>query len=198
VSNFFFKDRDGQPPLPHELFKGLKIRTIQTIGELDEYEEANISKGLYWLKQKRKDPQVYDFWLALHKKLFGEVWSWAGKVRSHELSNPDFLRPHEIWSSLYQLEENLNLWISNSSFSPQEIAARFHERLETIHPFPNGNGRWGRILTEHICRYQQYEIPTWGLIYRGNIILRRESYISALICARREKDFSPLINIMYS
>ncbi len=49
MSDVLFKDRDGQRPLPPELQKGLKIKTIQTIGDLDEYEEDNISKGLSWV-----------------------------------------------------------------------------------------------------------------------------------------------------
>ena len=43
MSDFLFKDRDGQTPLPPELQKGLRIKTIQTVGELDEYEEDNIA-----------------------------------------------------------------------------------------------------------------------------------------------------------
>jgi len=43
VKNFLFKDRDGHTPLPPELQKSLKPTHIQTIGELDEYEEQNIA-----------------------------------------------------------------------------------------------------------------------------------------------------------
>ena len=43
MSNFLFKIRDGQTPLPAELLKGLKPINIQTMGELDEYEEQNIA-----------------------------------------------------------------------------------------------------------------------------------------------------------
>ncbi|MBI2602130.1 MAG: hypothetical protein HYW48_03660 [Deltaproteobacteria bacterium] len=57
TENFFFKDRDGQTPLPNELQKGLKIKTIQTMGELDEHEEANIVKGLSWLMRQKGDPR---------------------------------------------------------------------------------------------------------------------------------------------
>ena len=45
MSGFFFKDRDGQTPLPPELQKGLKVKSIQTIGELDEFEEDNIASS---------------------------------------------------------------------------------------------------------------------------------------------------------
>ncbi len=34
------------------------------------------------------------------------------------------------------------------TYGPDELAARFHHRLVQIHPFPNGNGRHGRISTD--------------------------------------------------
>ena len=55
MSHFLFMDRDGQTPLPHELQKGLRIKSIQTVGELDEYEEDNIAKGLSWLAKQYRD-----------------------------------------------------------------------------------------------------------------------------------------------
>ena len=198
MSDFLFKDRDGQTPLPPELQKGLKIKTIQTVGELDEYEEDNIAKGLSWLAKQKGNPCKYDFWLKLHKKLFENVWSWAGKIRTHELANPDFKIPHEIWPQLYQLQNDLEAWISDASLPRQELAARFHERIETIHPFANGNGRFGRMITEQICRYCHYEIPTWGRRLRHDPAKRRAAYISALTRARREGDYSMLASLMFS
>lgn len=103
VSHFLFKDRDGQTPLPPELQKGLKPKHIQTMGELDEYEEQNIAEGISWLKSQLDDGASYGFWLKLHKKLFCDVWDWAGEVRKHELHNPDFHAPSQIWSALRQL-----------------------------------------------------------------------------------------------
>ena len=198
MSDFFFKDRDGQTPLPYELQKGLKIKTIQTVGELDEYEEDNIAKGLIWLSKQKTNPCKYDFWLKLHKKLFENVWNWAGKVRTHELANPEFKLPHEIWPELYQLEKDLDFWIKGKIFSNQELAARFHERIETIHPFANGNGRFGRIITEQICRFHQHEIPLWGRNLQSNPAKRREAYITALTQARRTGDYSELIAMIFS
>lgn len=129
MSDFLFKDRDGQSPLPHELQKGLKIKTIQTVGELGEYEEDNIAKGLNWLSKQKADPCKYDFWIKLHKKLFENVWSWAGKIRTHELANPDFKMPHDIWPQLYQLEKDLAAWIADTSLQRQELAAQLGTQL---------------------------------------------------------------------
>ena len=197
MTNYLFKDRDGQTPLPSELFKGLKIKSVQTIGELDEQEEDNIAKGLAWLARQKSDPCRYDFWIKLHKKLFGNVWSWAGQIRTHELSNPDFKLPHQIWPELHELEKSLAFWITSDTYSPEELAARFHERIETIHPFANGNGRFGRIATEEICRYLKHKIPTWGNKFSNEPMKRRELYIEALTIARRNGDYTALIEFMF-
>lgn len=198
MSKFLFKDRDGQTPLPEELQKGLKIKSIQTVGELDEFEEDNIARGLIWLEKQKVNPGKFDFWMKLHEKLFGNVWSWAGKVRKHELANPDFASAKLIWSQIYQLEADLNFWIGESGMPNEEISARFHERIETIHPFANGNGRFGRILTESICKYNKFTEPLWG----GNLVsdseMRRKAYIDALIAARRNREFSSLISFMFT
>ncbi len=136
--------------------------------------------------------------MKLHKKLFGDVWAWAGKIRTHELHNLDFHPPHQIWTGLRQLEGDLTYWINEKSFSEQEITARFHERIETIHPFVNGNGRFGRILVEHFCRINKWQEPTWGNHLQSKPKDRRNSYIGALDCARRKLDYQTLIKYMFS
>ena len=116
----------------------------------------------------------------------------------HELANPDFKDPHEIWPQLYQLEKDLEFWLSDASLSSQEMSARFHERIETIHPFANGNGRFGRIITEQICRHHGFEIPRWGAKMKNDPALRRKSYIAALVESRRRGNYDALISVMFS
>lgn len=199
VNHFLFKDRDGQTPLPPELRKGLIPKTIQSVGELDEYEEENIAVGLAWLERCNDDDYMTStFWLKLHRKLFDKVWKWAGKVRTHELDNPIFLLPHQIWPALKKLEDDLKYWFDNKPFSDGEIAARFHERIETIHPFPNGNGRFGRIVTEYVCLRQTIKIPTWGESLRDQPQARRNAYIDALNGVRETRKYDALVKMMYS
>jgi Fic-DOC domain mobile mystery protein B len=199
VANFYFKDRDGQTPLPRDLQKGLIPNHIQTIGELDEYEETNIAEGLIWLQNYSEDDYLtYNFWLKLHKKIFGKVWSWAGEVRSHDLNDPDFLRPTDIWPAFKQLEDDFKFWLENKTYDEKELVARFHERIETIHPFNNGNGRFGRILTEYICERKKMKIPTWGLKLENDPNNRRKIYIASIVRARRERKFKDLMEFMFS
>jgi Fic-DOC domain mobile mystery protein B len=198
VSNFLFKDRDGQTPLPPELHKGLKPKTIQTMGELDEYEEQNIAEALVWLERSTADCLDYLFWINLHKRLFGDVWSWAGLMRNHELNNPDFVTPHKIRTELMKLIGDVEYWFENNTYPVKEIIARLHERLLTIHPFANGNGRWSRILTEYICEKKMIQIPSWNIRTKNDPEKRRKEYIEAIELARQSKNFVKLLENIFS
>lgn len=198
MSNFLFKDRDGQTPLSLELQKGLKLKHIQNMGELDEYEEKNIAEGLAWLESCNEEYGICNFWRKLHKKLFGDVWRWAGKIREHELANPYFNKPHQIWTSFKKLEDDLKYWLDKREIPFQEIVARFHEKIETIHPFANGNGRFGRILVEYFCRKENEQIPTWGAVFKDDPKIRRQRYIEALDHVRQKGSYELLIQFMFS
>lgn len=197
MSNFLFKERDGQTPLSPELQKGLRPKNIQTIGELDEYEEQNIAEGLVWLDDSSADSLDYSFWINLHKKLFGDVWNWAGQIRTHELSNHDFLLPHNIRTELMKLIGDAEFWFKHNTYSQKEIIARIHEKLLTIHPFANGNGRWGRILTEYICKKHEIDTPTWNIKSKDEPKKRRKEYIEAVEIARHKKQYQKLIETIF-
>ena len=197
VNNFDFKDRDGNTPITEEQRKGLK-HDINLQGELDELEEENITHGLAWLSSTGEDFMKYDFWKKAHKKHFDNVWSWAGEVRSEPLENPYFFEPGKISTGLAALEKDLAAWLKFNSYPPLELLAQFHLKLVTIHPFPNGNGRISRILTEHLARKLKIDVPTWGRSLRSDPENRRTVYIGALNYARQENDLSKLLDFMNS
>ena len=198
MSQLLFKSRDGQTPLPPELCKGLKPKNIQTIGDLDEYEEANISEGLVWLVKQQKTVIDKYFWFELHKRLFGQVWSWAGNLRTHQLHNPDFIEPYQIHMELQQLEDNLKVWIENDTYSKRELLTRCHEKLLTIHPFTNGNGRFSRILCEKLVKELNIDKPTWGKALQSKPKVRRSKYIECIEIARKEKKYIPLKDFIFN
>ncbi len=197
MSGFLFQDRNGQTPLPSELRKGLIPKHIQNMGELNEYEESNIAEGLIWLNQQTRDAVDHRFWFQLHKKIFSKVWSWAGEIRKHELNDPDFVPPYEIRPSLKLLEDDVKFWLANKTYTSKEIAARLHERLLTIHPFPNGNGRFSRIIIEYFCKQHQIECPSWGKWMHKSPKIRRLQYIDSIVKSRREYDFKDLENFIF-
>lgn len=75
---------DGQTPIDEDEKVGLRIKTISTREELDEFEQANIQQAIEWTLKNtfdKSDILSEEFILLLHKKMFGEVWDWAGTIR---------------------------------------------------------------------------------------------------------------------
>jgi Fic-DOC domain mobile mystery protein B len=131
---------------PNEL-DGLKHQHITMQGELNELEQANIITGLRWLERLRRPDVLTDaFALQLHKRLFGEVWDWGGKLRQTERNIG--IDPLHIAVQLRACVDDVRFWFKHETYSPMEATLRFHHRLTVIHPFPNGNGRHARIMAD--------------------------------------------------
>ncbi|MCF6263142.1 MAG: mobile mystery protein B [Xanthomonadales bacterium] len=132
---------------PNEL-AGLKHPHIETRGELDELEQQNIQEAFTWLNRQRKFKNYVSvaFLLELHRQCFGAVWSWAGHFRSTDKNiGVELLL---IRTELSKLFDDTNYWIKHNTYNREQFAARFHHRLVKIHPFPNGNVRHSRIMTD--------------------------------------------------
>lgn len=199
VGRFLFKDRDGRTELPKDFKKDLIPTDVVSSEDLDVYEEENILEGLTWLDDYVGDYKDWMFWEKLNNRLFRKVWKWAGKFRQRELNDPDFNHPGQIKQNIKQLEGDLKYWLGKGEFEDKrEIAAFFHERLLTIHPFENGNGRTSRILTEYICKREKIPVPTWGSALKANTKEHRATYTAAIMKARHHKDFKLLIEFMFS
>ena len=76
--------KEGQTPLDDDEKEGLRIETIATRQELDEFEQQNIEQAVEWtLKRSLKYETILteSFVQKLHKRMYGEVWAWAGEFR---------------------------------------------------------------------------------------------------------------------
>jgi Fic family protein len=76
-----------------------------------------------------------------------------------------------------------------------ELGARFHHRLVAIHPFPNGNGRHARLMTDLLLEANQQPPFTWGAARPAAEGAARREYIRALVAADGG-DFAPLIGFV--
>ena len=93
-----------------------------------------------WLALRRtRDVLSSEFIRKLHRKLFGEVWSWAGEYRRRDKNIG--VEAHQIGVQLQRLLENARYWLEHDVYTPMDAGVRFHHRLVQIHPFANGNGR---------------------------------------------------------
>jgi len=189
----------GQTRLSEEEMEELKIFSITTRGELDEFEQLNIQKAIEWtlrLKIKPENLCTEKFALDLHKKMFGDVWRWAGSFRKSE-KNIGVLS-YKIAVELKQLLDDTLYWFKNDTYSNNEIAIRFKHRLVSIHCFPNGNGRHSRLMADLIMvKLFNESYFSWGSrsLAKANEI--REKYIKALKEADNQ-NYEPLITFAKS
>ncbi len=169
----------GATPINQDDIINLIPGHISNQDQLNEWEANNILEAETWLLSKRNINILSIKFLAdLHKKMFGKTWKWAGKFRNYNTnigSNFPF-----ITSDLYSLLDELNFWINNKTYSIEEIAVRFHHKLVLIHPFPNGNGRHSRLVTDIFLEKNGVPRFTWGSQNLVNDSDVRSSYINAL------------------
>lgn len=173
---------DGQTPIDAIEKIGLKIDTISTLGELNELEQVNIEKALEWILKRKQDVDkilTEDFISQLHKKMFDDVWKWAGTFRT---SNKNIgVDKHRIRIELKKLIDDCKYWIQNKTLSADEIAVRFSHRLVSIHPFPNGNGRHSRLIADILVSYGLgKEHFTWGSKNLTKMSEARKQYLEAI------------------
>ena len=172
---------EGATPLDPDEMEGLKHKHVTTRGELDHLEQANMQSGIQWMKKStKKDILNEAFVRDLHRRLFGEVWKWAGTFRTTEKNIG--VDPRQIAVDLRMLLDDVRYWIDHDSYSPEEIAVRFHHRLVLIHPFPNGNGRHARVMADALLMKRLGRPPVdWAGGYDLQAMgERRKEYITAL------------------
>ena len=197
MSSFLFKSRDGGTPLDPDQTNGLIPNHITTMAELDVVEDLNIGRGLEWLnRQKSSDYLSTEFLDTLHRKLFGDVWKWAGTHRKG-MVNLSKVDRFQIRIELKNLFDDVKVWIDSQSIEWDQIVAEFHHRLVCIHPYPNGNGRISRIMTECLQKRNGKIPSTWMNSLNSTPTERRDLYISALRSADGG-DYSSLVDFIKS
>ena len=132
--------------------------------ELEKAEAAFVAWRSYELSQK---PIAGCFDLAhlqaIHRHLFGDVYDWAGEIRTIDLSkgNSYFANHMRIVAAASPIFEKLAKeqylkGLDAAAFSEQ--AAYYLGEINALHPFREGNGRAQREFVNHLARANGYVI----------------------------------------
>lgn len=107
-------------------------------------------------------PYNLDYLCDIHRQLFGDLFDWAGELRTVDISKGTTrfctcLRIKAEADKLFEALAANNFFVTYTREELVKAAAEFYIELNMVHPFREGNGRTQRILFEHIiinCGYE--------------------------------------------
>lgn len=103
----------------------------------------------------------------IHNYLFEDIYEFAGKVRSQNISKGNFR-----FAPVMYLEITLEHIDKMPQRNLDEIVAKYVE-MNIAHPFREGNGRATRIWLDLILKKELKQVVDWNLI-------DKEDYLSAM------------------
>jgi len=188
---------EGATPLDD--ISGLLREDITTRGQLDEAESLNIVNAVEWL-ERRRFPDVFtvEFYQELHSRMYDQVWSWAGTLRSVTGARPNIgVTPQMVPMELGRVAMDYNRdWEARGDEKLVPFIARYHHALVSVHPFDNGNGRWSRLSCDAVVEHLAKEPPiVWAIDTLVKNSDERSAYIAALKQADQFK-YDPLIEYL--
>lgn len=104
----------------------------------------------------------------IHKRLFEDIYGFAGKLRSVNISKGNF----RFASAMY-----IDAAVENIEKMPQttfdEIIEKYVE-MNIAHPFREGNGRAGRIWLDLILKKELGVVVDWSRVDKDDYLLAME------------------------
>ncbi len=120
-----------------------------------------------------------------------QVWIGGGNLTNYSPHGADFIPPHHTRVEA-ALDDMIDYSLRPSAIPLASIAVA-HAQFETIHPFPDGNGRTGRALVQAALRRSGLTRSVTVPISAG-ILQQRDRYFDALGSFRRG-DYGPIVEV---
>lgn len=191
----FDLDDETNTPLTAEERAQLIPSYITLRHELNEAEQINIGEATRWAAARRRDVLDRNFLNELHRRMFRDVWRWAGRYRTNARNIG--VEAYRIPMDVQQAIDDARFWVEHATYPSDEIAVRFSHRLVAIHPFPNGNGRFSRLVGDLLANQLGQPAFTWGRVNLVDAGETRALYVEALRAADKH-DIGPLLSFARS
>mgnify|MGYP002521012873 FL=1 len=168
---------EGNEMRPYEVMDVLNGRTV--IAPFDEIVETRNALAAYRSIDEFKTWSVDDFLKAQDIMMFGLVEEPGFRKHSVGIFEgqkliykaPDHGAVEEMINKLFD-------WGSNADIPATVLGAAVHFYIESIHPFPDGNGRMGRLWNSKILHDSDPIFDTISM--ESGIRERREGYYNVL------------------
>jgi Fic family protein len=118
-----------------------------------------------------------------------QVWIGGSNLSPHRAS---FVPPH--YERVPAAMGDLVVYLARNDFEPLVQAAVAHAQFETIHPFPDGNGRVGRALVHAVLSGKELTRNVTVPVSAG-LLTDLDSYFAALTDYRRGRP-EPIVRLM--
>jgi len=181
--------------------RGLVLRNLKGIRSKREMDQAEIDALVRvqetYLEQIGPDTVITaEMVCRMHREWLGEIYSWAGRYRTVDMSKGGF-----TWPPAMLVEQNM-AFIEREAFKiktpcrpgPLERVAldmaEVHAELLLVHPFREGNGRLARWVADIMALQAGYPLPVYRFTGRGSEA-EKKRYLSA-VKKGYQKDYEAL------
>ncbi len=139
---------------------------------------------------------TFDDFCQLHRELFGQIYEWAGSVRTIQISkgSTSFCRAEHITTEGLRIFDELKAdgYLGGDMSHDDYIAklAHYYSELNILHPFREGNGRTTRTFLSVLAYESRSMAIDWGKI-------ASDKNIAACIEAYKGNE-KPLVDVLSS
>lgn len=114
------------------------------------------------------EPGTFSCPSAIHKKLFGDIYDFAGEIRTVNIAKGNFR-----FAPVMYLKEALKSIEKMPQQSFQQIVEKYVE-MNVAHPFREGNGRSTRIWLDLMLKKEIQQVVDWSKVDKEDYLLAME------------------------
>lgn len=148
------------------------ILGITDSAELERVQEQISKKKAVWLFESGRldelTPGSFKALSEIHRVLFGEIYDFAGSIRTVNIAKGDFRFAPVMYleSSIKHIEK-----MPQSNFD--EIVEKYVE-MNIAHPFREGNGRSMRIWLDLMLKKEIQQVIDWSKVDKDDYLMAME------------------------
>jgi Fic family protein len=166
---------------------GLKLK-LNNKTMIEAFEILDHFKAFEFLMKDLNKPLSENLLIQVHKILTKNTISYTKGAKPGEYTNSQMAAGDTIFpdykesiKSIPNLMNQTEAAIIKAKVHPVELSAKFHQFFIYLHPFPDGNGRIGRLFSNYILARLQHPLI---IITKAD----REEYINSLKACHKHKD----------